>query len=1128
MKSPRSEYLKERRLVTILFADLSGFTALSEQLDPEELSESINVCFEILNRIITEHGGLIHKYEGDSVLSIFGLPQAHEDDPERAVKTALEMMERIPEINKALSNKLQTKCDLGLHAGVNLGTVFAGAIGSKEKKEYTIIGEAVNMASRLMDAADNGVILVSGRVFRQTRYLFEYQPLEPIRVKGISKPVQIFQPIRIKEKPDPKRGIEGLRSEMVGREKEFEILCDSVEKLIKNKKGGVTFVLGEAGIGKSRLLEELKNYISSQSLKVRILEGRCLSYGETITHFPMLEVLKKLFTITDQDSVDAIRERITSVIDQLLPESSEDITPYILYLFSIPLSAEFTDKVKHLDAEGLKLQVSIAVKEIIEAFANNNPVIVAIEDYHWIDSASLDLLKFIFDGPRDKPFLLLCLARIEKESEGHKVKEYLKKRIKDAYTEIELSVLSKEASKQLTENLLHCSGLSAGMQKEILNKAEGNPLYLEEILRSLIDSGFIVQEGGVWKSDQDVNISNIPDSVQEIIVTRMDRLEPDLKNVLQKAAVIGRSFLVPLLERLTKVDSLMMSVHCATLEELEYIHVLTKEPELEYIFKHPLVQEVAYTSLPKKKRRELHGQTAAIIEDVLTNRIDEFTELLAHHYSNCDDPEKAIEWLEKAGLHAMDRYANEQATVYFNKLINCIDQLPEPLEPHKWMQQKAYETLGDICTVIGKYSDALEAFTVIGEKSNDMLVKGRALRKTARVYWHQSDFTAALMFLDKALASLVDDTVDIHIELAEIHLLRGAVYEIQGQVSGAKDAINQALSIVEGIKVNDRIKKIKASAMLHLGTIYRNHGEYDSAIGMYQGSRILLEELNDQQVLANVIFLLGIVYHMKGDPQKSIDLNEQSLAIFEQIGDKKNIGRTCANLGVMYSYLGEREKTYALHNKSLRISLEIGDKRGESMAYSNLAKYHLGDEDFDKAHEYFQRNLTISEEIGDKTSLSATLGNLAILHIRTKEYDKAEAYLLRAEKIIKELGNKQLLATAYTHIAEVKRLKNESAENIIKYIDQAWIIAQEIGNKANQADCAKNYAKVYASIKEVHKAEQYMQMAAKLFIELGRAMVLQEAYYQYAEILESVGEKALAKKYMQKSKELILKEKAFH
>ncbi len=1126
MRKPQHEEIqKERRLVTILFADLSGFTALSENLDPEELSDSLNICFEILNRIITRHDGTIHKYEGDSVLAIFGLPHAHEDDPERAVKAALQMMDRVPEINKALSTKLNTACELGLHMGINIGTVFAGTIGSKEKKEYTIIGEAVNMASRLMDAADNGEILVSGRAFRQTRYLFEYKPLKPIQVKGISKPVHVFKPLKIKDKPDPKRGIEGFQSVMVGRDKEFALLCKRVHDLYKKKKGAVVFVLGAAGIGKSRLYDELKKHIIAEKMAMNIIEGRCLSYGEMITYFPLLEVLKELFCISDPDPVDTIKQKILSTCQELLPEKNKEVAPYILYLFSIPLPQEFKEKVKHLDAEGLNLQISVALKDLLKAAAKKSPLLMVIEDYHWIDSASLDLLKFIFDTSDDSPLLLLCLSRIEKESEAHNVKKFFKENLGDSFAEIELRMLSNEASQQLTENLLKLSGLTPSVQKQMLAKAEGNPLFLEEIIRSLIDEGFLVYESGKWKASEDLTIAGIPDSIQEIIATRLDHLEPDLKVVLQKAAVIGRSFLVPLLERLTKIDSLMMSVHLATLEELDYIRLLAKEPELDYIFKHPMVQEVAYNSLPKKTRRQLHGQVAKLVEELLSERIDEFTELLAHHYTNSDDQKKAIEWLEKAGFHAKERYANEEAIKYFEKVVSVIDELSKATGQHKWIQLKAYEALGDVNAIRGAYDKAIDAYRSLIKGSDDIVVRARAQRKSARAHWHQSNFADALKTLDKAIKTLSGDSVDVLIEQAEIYLLRGAVHEVQGSIPDAQQAIEEALSIVEKVAMNDPVKKIRANAYISLGGIFRNHGNYDKAIEMYEHSKALLEELNDKQVIGNVTYLLGIVYHMKGDFKKAIDLNEQSLAILEQIGDKKNIGHTCNNLGIMYSYLDERQKSLDFHRKALRISLEVGDKRGEGMAYSNLAISYLDADEYEKAHEHFHKYLKIAEHIGDKMGISAAFGNLAILYLRTKEYDKAEQHLLRAEKIIKELGNKQLLATAYTYLAEIKRLKHDPPEQALDYLNQAWALVHEIGNKAGQADCAFNYAKIYATTGDLKESEEYMEQASELFTELGRTGVLQDAYNDYAKILKDIGETKLAAVYNKKAKALDKKTK---
>ncbi|MEO0225594.1 MAG: adenylate/guanylate cyclase domain-containing protein, partial [candidate division WOR-3 bacterium] len=292
---------EERRLVTILFADLSGFTRLSHSLDPEDVQEVANACFEYLNPPIIKQGGMIHKYEGDLVIALFGIPVSHEDDPERAIKAGLEMLTLIPEINNALTEKLKTKTDLGLHIGINSGTVVIGEVGSIEKKEWTVMGDVVNLASRLKDIAKRGEIIVSEPVCRSSRYLFDYEALPPVNLKGIEEPVKIFKPLKIKEKPEPKRGIAGLYSPLVGRDRELGLFKERIFDLQKGKSGAV-FIIGDAGLGKSRLYEELKKSVTPSLYPsppagegkvggITVLEARCLSYGEMIPNWPFLQFL---------------------------------------------------------------------------------------------------------------------------------------------------------------------------------------------------------------------------------------------------------------------------------------------------------------------------------------------------------------------------------------------------------------------------------------------------------------------------------------------------------------------------------------------------------------------------------------------------------------------------------------------------------------------------------------------------------------------------------------------------------------------------------------------------------------------------------------------------------------------
>jgi class 3 adenylate cyclase len=556
--------IEERRLITILFADISGFTALSFKLDPEEVRDVVNICFEFLNSVIIKHGGTIHKYEGDLVIALFGLPGAYEDDPERAIKASLDMINLLPKINETLSKKSKMKAKIGLHIGINSGTVFVGEVGSVEKMEYTVVGEPVNLASRLKDTARSGEILVSEPVFRASRYLFEYKAYPPVTVKGIEEPIKVFIPLRMRDKPEPKRGIKGLYSPLVGRDKELNLLKEAVKNLLSGK-GGAFFILGHVGLGKTRLFEELKKVIFNRQLSISIFEGRSLSFAETVPFSPFLQLLENIFAISDQDSPEIIQKKFL----------------YIGHLFSIRFADELDEKIKYLNDRGLKTQIFVSIRKLLAALSRIRPLLLVIEDYHCTDTASLELLEFIFDSPEPFPMLFLGLSRIEKEKECYKTKERLKKKLDDDFAEIILKPLDVNAGTQLIYNLLEIPGFTEEFKDKILAKSEGNPFYLEEIIRSLTILTF---SSGVWDVTSDISTFEIPDTIQAVIAARLDQLEQDARDVLQTASVIGRNFYVPILEHLCGLDGLMLTLHLATLEELEYIIEIEREPELEYMF----------------------------------------------------------------------------------------------------------------------------------------------------------------------------------------------------------------------------------------------------------------------------------------------------------------------------------------------------------------------------------------------------------------------------------------------------------------------------------------------------------------------------------------------------------------
>jgi len=1128
---------EERRLITILFADLSGFTTLSAKLDPEEVRDVANICLEYLNKAIINHGGTIHKYEGDSVIALFGFPLAHEDDPERAIKASLEMLRLLPEINKTLRSKLKKKTDLGLHIGINSGTVVVGEIGSDQKKEYTVMGDVVNFASRLKDMAKKGEILVSESVFRVSRYLFDYEVCLPISVKGIEELVEVFKPIRVKEKAEPKRGIKGLYSPLVGRDKEFEILKKAVENLT-NKSGGAVFILGDAGLGKSRLYEELKKLITSYPFSISILEGRCLSYGEAVPYLPFLQILAHIFGITDQDIKEEIKKKLLERTKELFPDIWGEIVPYVGHLFSIRFSDQLDEKVKYLDAKSLRIQVFVNVKKLLTALSHIQPLLLTIEDYHWIDVESLELLKFIFDAPEPLPILFLGLSRIEKEKECFKTKDWLKKRLGQAFIEINLIPLDINVSMQLIYNLLKIPGVTKDFTDRVLAKAEGNPFFLEEIIRSLIDSKVLFFSSGIWHLTSSISSLQIPDTIQAVIASRLDRLEPEARNILQMASVIGRSFYVKILEHLCGLDNLMLALYLSTLEEFEYISKLKSHPELEYQFRHPLLMEIAYNSILKKRRRELHYKTGEAIKEIYKDRLDDFTELLAFQYSNSDNYRTAIEWLKKAGFRAKSRYANEEAIKYFQMMVSIVKE-DFAGAVHELSLQEIYEALGDIYILRGEYDSALKYYEEMHQTAGDNKIgKARAMRKITDVYRNQGKLDDTLKILSEIETMLIENSAEERLEKSEICMIRSWVYWMKGELDKAVKENEMGLKIVDdafllGTIDEAQLKRRKSVGYNNLASVLWVRGEYDKMIELYIKCLKISEEIGDKQTIAKTSGNLAIAYYQKGEHDKAIELCQRSLRTFEEIGDKQSIGKASLNLGSMFDKNGEYDKAFEYFQRDLKISEEIGYKRGMGIANGNLGSIYQNKGEYDKAIDLYQKYLRVSEEIGEKQGIGRANGFLGQIFLELDELAKAEKFLFEAEKVLNEIGDRDTLSGVYIGLAATKSKKvlvssqelqtKELVKEPLWYADKALKIAFEMNSISKKGECYFVYGKIYTSVNDFKMAEENFQKAIEIFEKEKNKKSLADVCLEYGRMLKKavmtgIYSSDLANEYLNKAR----------
>ncbi|MEO0095574.1 MAG: tetratricopeptide repeat protein, partial [candidate division WOR-3 bacterium] len=916
---------EERRLITLLFADLSGFTALSSQLDPEDVQEVANTTFEILNKPIIEQGGLIHKYEGDLVIALFGLPIAHEDDPERAIKAGFKMMELIPEVNDKLSKKLKKKTDLGLHIGINSGIVVAGEVGSEDKKEWTVMGDVVNLTSRLKDIAKRSEIIVSEPVFRASRYLFDYEVLPPVPVKGIERPIRIFRPLKIKEKPDPKRGIKGLYSPLVGRDKELKILKEKIGEFQKDK-GGAIFILGEPGLGKTRLYEELKKDFIS--LPIYLFESRCSLYDENLSYSTILQILKEIFGISE-DTTASIEQKIISKTKELFPDDYKDLAPYMYQLFSVNITEEFKKKIEYLDPQSLKRQIFLAVRRLLFEMAKKQPLILVVEDYHWIDSSSLELFEFIFTNwENEQQLLLIGISRVEKEKECWQVKERLKDKLGEKFFEIALEPLDYESSARLANNLLNILGIPEDFKDRILKKAEGNPFYLEEIIRALIDTGCLKLDAGIWRLSSDLSDIEIPDTVQSLIISRMDKLKPELKQILQIASVIGRFFYRRILQYVSNVDDLLLTLQLATLEEFEYIKESKTENEISYLFRHPLLQEVIYNNILKKKRKELHNSVAECIEKLFAERINDFCDLLSQQFYLAENWEKALTYSIKSAEKAKRLYLNKQAIELYERAEECAEMINNTVKKIYCIKEKT-----EILNLIGETKSALDEIGKAIELSRNIMDKkseADCLIAISDIYANLSRYEDMLDSASKALS--IYKTINDKRGEAESLNNMGYAYEHFGEYNKALEYYNKSLKIQEKIDNRDG----QALSLNNIGNIYEYFGEYDKALSFLVKSLNIRDEMRHLAGQATSLNNIGAVYDDLGEYAKALEYYKKSLKIQKEINDMDGKGTSLNNIGYLFSLIGDYKKALEYYMESLKIRIEIGDKDGQATSLCNI------------------------------------------------------------------------------------------------------------------------------------------------------------------------------------------------
>jgi class 3 adenylate cyclase/predicted ATPase len=663
--SQRDKIEGERKQVTVMFCDMEGFTALSEKLGPEEAYGVMGQVYEILIHRVHDYEGTVNEMTGDGIMALFGAPIALEDAPQRAIRSALAIHREMARFSDKLRQEKEDIPPVKMRIGIHPGPVVVGTLGNDLRVEFKAVGDTVNLASRIEGLADPGATYVTEDTFKLTEGLFRFEALGELEVKGKEEAVKTYRVIapstrRTRFDVSAERGL----TPFVGRERELELLLDGFERS-KTGRGQAFSIMAEAGVGKSRLLYEFRKAVASED--VTFLEGRCLSYSRGVAYHPVIDILKSSFDIQEDDGDLEIREKVTRGLKAMEADEASTL-PYLLELLSVKDSG--IDKIL-LSPEAKKDRIIEALNRTVLKGSEIRPLIMAIEDLHWIDKSSEERFKSLLDSIPGARILLIFTYRPEFVHPWGG---------KSYHSQVTLNRLSNRESLGMVSYLLGTEDIERDLEELILEKTEGIPFFIEEFIKSLKDLKIIERKDNKYYLARDIQEAIIPAKIQDVIMVRVDSLPEGAKGFILTGAVAGREFSHELMKRVTGLQEQELLSHLSVLRDSELLYERGVYPQSTYIFRHALIQEVAYHSLLTSNRQRYHRKIAQVLEEDFPETAEAQPELLGHHFTEAGLIEQAIPYWQRAGEIAMRRSANPEAVSHLTRAVELLMTLPDTPE----------------------------------------------------------------------------------------------------------------------------------------------------------------------------------------------------------------------------------------------------------------------------------------------------------------------------------------------------------------------------------------------------------------------------------------------------------------
>ena len=1029
----------ERKYVTVLFADVVDSTGLGERLDPEQVAEIMNGAFAFLNASVKRYDGTVARLLGDAILAFFGAPVAHEDDAERAVRAGLDIQAAAREYGEAVRRDYGV--DFGVRVGINTGLAVLAAVGDEIRAEYTAMGDTTNVAARLQSVASPGTVLISADTYHLVKQLFELRSRGGAMVKGKSAPIVTYEVLAPRAVPGKVRGLEGLASPLVGRAAEFKHLVDKLNE-VREGDGAFVAVIGEAGLGKSRLVAEISESAKSGP-QVAWLEGRALSYEQAVTYYPWRQVIRQAIGAKEGEAPEAVRERLQG------GGATQDDVPFLEVMLSVE-SEQAKKVVAGLEGDALADRITEAMRDYLRSRANLKPTVIVLDDLHWADSASLDLLLNVAELVKEWPILVICLLRPDKDAPSWSAMEKAQEKLGDRFTEVVLEPLDRAHSKELLGNLLYIEDLPESVRRLILQKAEGNPFFVEEVIRALIDSEYIVQENNHWRATREIVNVSIPDTLSGVLSARIDRLPENTKHVAQTAAVLGRIFAyrallatcaaAPPPEQIEDVEP-----HLGVLTYEELVRERVHDPELEYIFKHALTQEAAYELLLIRRRKELHRRAGEVLEALYPQqqKQGELASVLAYHFRLGKHWQRAADYAMRAGEQALKVYAISEALEHYENAYEALGKIsgasPEQICDAILGWAEAAFKFRPYQEVVERLKEAEE----IARELNDESRLVRVLHRIASEYISHG-------FPGRGMPALFE-SYELAERLGDERLTREPTFWMTvGMIDrDTRVGLEQIGHVIEAAR-KDRNWDIEAHALATKGVAHARLGEFAEAHDAIRRAHEEARKTNSLVKEADVAIVSALASFDMGDVQGGLE--------YSQRGTEKALtahGLECAAAGHYYTGIGNlRARNLAEAQEAFEAALKLradhfSEFKGGSDQLVNRIRAGLAVSRFFggrvEAIDDMETSLANADELGDDYTVAFVAQALGEGYTRLGNFERAKHYLDNALDYYRRNGMKPYLARALQSLARWHEQQGRAAQ-----AEQASAEALRLGEELSQ------------------------------------------------------------------------------